>query len=508
MQHGPKEELRVAALCAGALPLAAALSPEKNASDGEHSVSEKLASWVFGQKTLHCFRAVEQLSGKLRWGCENSSAETAAGSAVTLDGASYTLDNAGNRTAKTDQRTVVATSYGYDNIYQLLSATQGATTTENYTYDPVGNRLSDLTTSGWSNNTSNELTARPGVSYTFDANGNTTSKTDSTGTTNYSWDFENRLTSVTLPGSGGTVSFKYDPFGRRIYKSSSTATSVYAYDGDNLVEETNSSGTVVARYAQTQNVDEPLAMLRSSATSYYEADGLGSVTSLSSAAGALAQTYTFDSFGKQTGSTGSLTNPFQFIAREFDSETSLYFMRARYFDPQTGRFINEDPAGFDAGSPNFYAYVGNDPTDGIDPYGLKCIRKLILVTAYSDPGPGKDWPYFAPKKRGGKPGGAGPGIVAVANTNPPPYPFGSGVTVSNNPDPFGSDNPLAGPAYSGYVHDTGAGWDPNHHNVSPDDWIDIWLPGFLTSRRLNGANNGGGLPSARLILPATADQIY
>src|SRR5689334_16709507 len=82
-----------------------------------------------------------------------------------------------------------------------------------------------------------------------DSNGNTVTKVDSTGTTNYAWDFENRLASVTLPGSGGTVSFKYDPFGRRIYKSSS-GTSIYAYDGDNLVEETNSSGNVVARYSQ------------------------------------------------------------------------------------------------------------------------------------------------------------------------------------------------------------------------------------------------------------------
>jgi hypothetical protein len=57
--------------------------------------------------------------------------------------------------------------------------------------------------------------------------------------------------------------FKYDPFGRRIYKSSSSGTSVFAYDGDNLIEETNSSGAAVARYSQTQNIDEPLAMLRS-----------------------------------------------------------------------------------------------------------------------------------------------------------------------------------------------------------------------------------------------------
>jgi RHS repeat-associated protein len=150
----------------------------------------------------------------------------------------------------------------------------------------------------------------------------------------------------TAVGSG--VSFKYDPFGRRIYKSSSAGTSIFAYDGDNLVEETNSSGAAVARYTQTQNIDEPLAMLRSSTTSYYEADGLGSITSLSTSVGALAQSYTFDSFGKLTASSGSLTNPFQYTAREFDSETNLYFDRARYFDPQTGRFLSEDPIQFGA----------------------------------------------------------------------------------------------------------------------------------------------------------------
>lgn len=55
------------------------------------------------------------------------------------------------------------------------------------------------------------------------------------------------------------MSFKYDPFGRRIFKSSSSGTSIYVYDGDNLVEETNSSGTAVARYSQGLNIDEPLA---------------------------------------------------------------------------------------------------------------------------------------------------------------------------------------------------------------------------------------------------------
>ncbi len=165
----------------------------------------------------------------------------------------------------------------------------------------------------------------------------------------YAWDYENRLTSVTLPGSGGTVTFKYDPFGRRIYKSTSSATSVFAYDGDNIVDETNSSGTAVARYAQGLNIDEPLAMLRSSTTSYYQADGLGSVTSLSNTSGAIANSYTYDSFGKQTASTGSVVNPFRYTARESDTETGLYYYRARYYDQNIGRFLTEDPLKFNAG---------------------------------------------------------------------------------------------------------------------------------------------------------------
>src|SRR5437899_2292022 len=167
-----------------------------------------------------------------------------------------------------------------------------------------------------------------------------------------------------------TLSFKYDAFGRRIYKSSSSGTSVFAYDGDNLVEETNASGAVVARYEGTQNIDEPLAMLRSGATSYYHADGLGSITSLSNAAGSLVQTYTFDSFGKQTGSSGSLVNPFQYTAREFDSETNLYYFRARYVDPSTGRFLSEDPLGFGADWGSFYRYAYGSPTNFVDPLGM------------------------------------------------------------------------------------------------------------------------------------------
>src|SRR6202011_834969 len=148
----------------------------------------------------------------------------------------------------------------------------------------------------------------------------------------------------------------------------SSGTSIYAYDGDNLVEETNSAGTAVARYSDALNIDEPLAMLRSSTTSYFHADGLGSVTSLSNGAGSIANTYTYDSFGKLTASTGSLVTPFEYTARQSDSESGLYYYRARYYDSTAGRFISEDPIRFEIGL-NFYAYVANDPVGQIDPSG-------------------------------------------------------------------------------------------------------------------------------------------
>jgi RHS repeat-associated protein len=291
-------------------------------------------------------------------------------SGSTIDGASYTLDSAGNRTAKTDQLAAVTSNYTYDAIYQLTQVTQANNTTESYSYDPEGNRTASLGASSYTTNASNELTATSNASYTYDSNGNTLTKTVGSNTTSYTWDFENRLTSVTLPGSGGTVTFKYDPMGRRIYKSSSSSTSVFAYDGDNMVEETNATGAVVSRYEQTQNIDEPLAMLRSSATSYYNADGIGSVTSLTNSAGAAAETYTYDSFGKVTASSGSLVNPFQYTGRESDPETGLYYYRARYYDQSAGRFIGEDPIRFEGGV-DFYAYVGNSPTTYDDPRGLE-----------------------------------------------------------------------------------------------------------------------------------------
>jgi RHS repeat-associated protein len=224
----------------------------------------------------------------------------------------------------------------------------------------------------------------------YDANGNTLS--DASGRS-YTWDFESRLVSMIVPGTGSTA-FKYDPFGRRIQKSGPLGTTNYLYDGFNLLVEVDQSGNVLARYAPTRNLDEPLSEWRSGTTNYYQQDRLGSATSLSNSAGAVAKTYTFDSFGKLTASTGALTNPFEYTGREFDSETGLLFNRARYYDPQVGRFLSEDPIRFRGGA-NFYAYTRNNPVVLIDPLGYQgCNAEQWAQSPHACAGPqDPDAPY-------------------------------------------------------------------------------------------------------------------
>jgi RHS repeat-associated protein len=251
--------------------------------------------------------------------------------------------------------------------------TQATNTTESYSYDPVGNRLSSLGVSPYSVNSSNQLTSTPTATYTYDNNGNTLTKVTSAGTTTYGWDHENRLTSVTLPGTGGSLAFKYDSLGHRVQKvftqNSTSTTTNYLYDGNNAVADVDQNGNVLARYTTTLNTDEPLAELRSGTTSYYSQDGLGSVTSITTSAGAIGNTYRYDSFGNLSTSSGSIANRFQYTAREFDTETGLYYYRARYYDQNVGRFLSEDPLRFGPGDPNFYRYVRNNPIYFRDPTG-------------------------------------------------------------------------------------------------------------------------------------------
>jgi RHS repeat-associated protein len=308
-----------------------------------------------GVNTSYSYNSVSQLLSVLHQ----------AGGA-TLDGAGYAYDSAGSRSSKTNYLNGITEGYGYDLIYQLTQVTQGGSTTESYSYDEVGNRLSSMGVPTYSYNASNQLTSSSEGSYSYDANGNTLS--DPSGKS-YTWDFENRLTQAVVPGTG-TTTFKYDPFGRRIQKSGPLGTTNYLYDGADVIEEVGQSGSVVASYTHGPETDEPFSMLRGGVTSYYEGDALDSTSSLSGSSGTITTTYTYDSYGKLTASSGTTTNPYRYVGRESDSETGVYYNRARYYDVSTGRFLSEDPAEFSGGS-NFYRYANNNPTLFVDPSGLE-----------------------------------------------------------------------------------------------------------------------------------------
>jgi len=154
------------------------------------------------------------------------------------------------------------------------------------------------------------------------------------------------------------------------HKSSSSGTTIYAYDGDNMVEQLNSSGTATARYTQGLGIDEPLEVYEGNKSYYYHADGLGSVVALTKSTGTAANTYFgYNTFGGMPAPSETVANPFRFTGREWDSETSLYYYRARYYDSLFGRFLSEDPLNLSEGM-NFYEYVNNNPVLFNDPFGL------------------------------------------------------------------------------------------------------------------------------------------
>jgi len=102
-------------------------------------------------------------------------------------------------------------------------------------------------------------------------------------------------------------------------------------------------------------------------------DTLGSTLALTDSTGTVQTSYSFEPFGNTTTSGSANTNSFAYTGRELDAG-NLYFYRARYYNPQFGRFISEDPKRFGSGDKNFYAYVFNSPIDRADPMGRKSFK--------------------------------------------------------------------------------------------------------------------------------------
>jgi RHS repeat-associated protein len=125
-------------------------------------------------------------------------------------------------------------------------------------------------------------------------------------------------------------------------------------------------GTPLVVASTTVGVTTPVA----NGTLFYHQDGLGTVTDLTDSAGAPAKSYSYDAYGNILESPGAVDQPYTYTGRELDSETGLYYYRARYYDAQIGKFTQRDPIGRVGGN-NYYEYALGDPTLHFDPFGLK-----------------------------------------------------------------------------------------------------------------------------------------
>ncbi len=215
--------------------------------------------------------------------------------------------------------------------------------------------------------------------YTYDKNGNLIKKEEGSNTTSYIYDYENRLIKVQGLSPQGTVpetlaSYTYDGEGKRVSGTESGVTTYYFYDGLLPIIERNSSGVTQATYVRGLSYGGGIGGIISrrpgvGGSQYYLYDGLGNVTRLTDSTGKVVQTYTYEAFGNVVAQSGTITNPYQFQTKQFNSATGLVNFGFRYYNPAIGRFITADPLGMING-PNLYAYVGNNPLNWIDPFGL------------------------------------------------------------------------------------------------------------------------------------------
>ena len=277
-----------------------------------------------------------------------------------VDNEAYTYDSGGRVLTYTYGATSHTVTYSYDNSDQVTGA--AGAISETFGYDSGGNR----NTTGYTTGAGNEMTSGGGYTYTYDNAGDMTSRTQlSTGFVwNYSYDYHNRMTVATEKNSGGTtlnqVTYTYDALDRRIVVNSNGTITRTAYEGSgadaNPYADFNGT-TLHYRYLYGPAVDELLARVDASANmTWYMTDKLGSVTDVVNGSASFptaVDSVTYKTFGSPTDSAATSGDRFKFTGREYDSVTGLYYYRARYYDPNTGRFVSQDSKGFAAGDANF-----------------------------------------------------------------------------------------------------------------------------------------------------------
>ena len=212
----------------------------------------------------------------------------------------------------------------------------------------------------------NQLAVRGGTSYSYDAAGRLLSD----GVRTFSWDSLGRLRQVEA-NAVVLASYGYDSQNRRVRKTVGAKTTYYLYDLENrLIAEISGDGTVLREYIWLEN--EPLALreyeLRPGLY-YYINDHLGAPQQLITADGTTVWQAAYLPFGEAQLRVGTVQNNLRFPGQYYDAETGLHYNWNRYYDPEIGRYISPDPIGLEGGM-NLYAYVGNDPVNWMDPWGL------------------------------------------------------------------------------------------------------------------------------------------
>ena len=296
----------------------------------------------------------------------------------------YTLDKVGNRLAIVEQDGRQS-NYQYDALYRLLQEEiiDGTTRTISYTYDAVSNRLTRNDSlegnTGYEYDGNDrllkEVTNGVTTTYTYDNNGNTLTKTVGTAKTTYEWNVENRLVGADTDGDGvNDVTNEYDGDGVRIRQTVAGEETRFLVDKNRdyaqVLEEYTPSKIIKASYIYGHDL---ISQLRNTERSFYHVDGLGSTRALTDINGLLTDAYAYEAFGEIIKQLGNTQNSYLFAGEQRDPNLSLDYLRARYLDINSGRFIRKDTYEGRINEPqtlNQYVYAHANPANIIDPTGL------------------------------------------------------------------------------------------------------------------------------------------
>ncbi len=285
----------------------------------------------------------------------------------------YTYDNNGNRLTNAiyDNAGLIRTEeYGYDALNRLTSVNYGDGQTQSYSFDAMGNRSQKVDsisgTENYTYNNANMLLTRGANSYTNDSNGNTLTGGGRTNT----WDGQNRLTQCVY--SGTTTTFTYGSDRLRRSTASGGTTTTFVLDEGNMLRELQ-GGSAVATYLHGPRGPE-CRRDGSNVYRWYVYGGLGSILAEVDASGNVTATRKYDVFGAVRGSTGTGVSNHKFVGslgHPSEDSTGLIYMRARYCDPTSGRFVSEDPI---LDGKNWYAYANQNPVNVTDYSGYAPTR--------------------------------------------------------------------------------------------------------------------------------------